>query len=92
MEITLPTTTHKTITTSSGKEIRVITKTKFPKPAVDVILPPSCPSSQQRTWHEENPKEGTREPFDYEEFGQSMARQLASFKSKRNRGNHGKKT
>ncbi len=89
MEITLPKTTYSTITKSDGKEIRVIKRTKLNIPSVDVILPPSCIAEKQKTWHAEHPKDET---FEYDELSHGIAAQIATFTSKRNRGNRGKKT
>lgn len=89
MEITLKKTTHKTIT-CRGKDIRVITKTKFPKPAENVVVPASCSATEQRTWHDTHTKDSIE--YDYESFSKYMAEQMAHFnKSGRTRGNRGKK-
>ena len=90
MEKTLPKTINSTITKSNGKEIRVIKKTKRNINSVDVVLPDGCVAEKQRTWHDGQPAKD--EPFNYDDLSDGIAKQIATFKSRRNRGNRGKKT
>ena len=90
MEITLPKTINSTITKSNGKEIRVIKKTKRNINPTDVVLADGCVAENQQTWHDEQPAKD--EPFSYDDLSAGIAKQIATFKSRRNRGNRGKKT
>lgn len=90
MKHILPTITRRTITLR-GREIKVITKSKSPKPTEDLVVAVSCPAESQKEWVRQT--EFSKE-HDYDVFSEYMAEQLAHFnqtKRRRNRGRHGKR-
>lgn len=85
----LKTEVQTTIIKPDGKEIKVITKTRFPKPPADVTLASSCPASEQGKYHAKQPKE--TKPYDQEPPSWNLMQRISSVCGKRNRGANGKK-